>query len=113
MKSIRSLLSVLFIPRSLDLVLFMGILAITMPQTGLAKESLDPVHDVKWYTMHDAERKRVLAKCHNNLGQLANRPNCVNAETASKQIMTSQEKHSSFGTMPPMAKEDLYKGQSN
>lgn len=112
MKSIHTLLSILFAPRSLVFVLVMGILALTMPQTGLAKETLDPVHDVQWYKTHDAERKSVLAKCHNNPGQLANTPNCVNAETASKQIITSHEKPSSFGTMPPMTKEDLFKGQS-
>jgi hypothetical protein len=112
MKSMHALLSIPFIQRSLFLVPVVGILTLTTAQTGLTKEPHDPVHDVQWYKTHEAERKSMLAKCHNNPGQLANTPNCINAETASKQIMTSHEKPSSFGTMPPMTKEDLFKGQS-
>ena len=89
MKVIHVLLSIMFTRRCLFLVLFVGILTITMPLTGLTKEPHDPVHDVQWYKTHEAERKSVLAKCHNNPGQLALTPNCINAEKAARELTAS------------------------
>ncbi len=89
MKSIHALLSIMFTQRRLFLVLIVGILTITIPRTGLTKEPLDPVRDVQWYKKHKAERKSVLAKCHNNPGQLALTPNCVNAEQAARGVTAS------------------------
>lgn len=41
-----------------------------------------PVQTVDWYKAHDAERKEMLAKCKNNLGEHAASPNCLNAQQA-------------------------------
>lgn len=89
MKSMHALLSIPFIQRSLFLVPVVGILTLTTAQTGLTKEPHDPVHDVQWYKTHEADRKSTLAKCHNNPGQLALTPNCINAEKAARELTAS------------------------
>jgi hypothetical protein len=103
MMPIQGPLSILFTPRSLFLVPVVGILALTMPQTGLTKETLDPVHDVQWYKTHEAGRKSMLAKCHNNPGQLALTPNCVNAEQAAREVTAS----SPSTPPPPLPEQSL------
>lgn len=50
--------------------------------TGCTKEALEPVQSVEWYKTHDAERIAMATKCHNNPGQLASTPNCINAQAA-------------------------------
>jgi predicted Fe-S protein YdhL (DUF1289 family) len=40
------------------------------------------VQTVEWYKDHNAERKEILVKCNNNLGELTKSPNCVNAQQA-------------------------------
>ena len=42
--------------------------------TSCTREALDPVQDVQWYKTHEGGRKDMLAKCHNNPGQLAITP---------------------------------------
>ncbi|MDW2034946.1 EexN family lipoprotein [Vibrio sp. 665] len=44
----------------------------------------DPTHSVEWFKAHEAERDATLQRCWNNPGELAETPNCVNAEQASK-----------------------------
>lgn len=55
--------------------------------TGCTKEALDPVQTVEWYKTHDPERMAMLQKCHNNPGQLASTPNCVNAQAAESSLV--------------------------
>jgi hypothetical protein len=39
-------------------------------------------HTVEWFKEHNAERRAVLEECSNNPGEMADLPNCQNAETA-------------------------------
>ena len=39
-------------------------------------------HAVEWFKEHNAERRAVLEECSNNPGEMADLPNCQNAETA-------------------------------
>jgi len=54
--------------------------------SGCTQEALDPVQTVEWYKSHEAERTAMVTKCHNNPGQLASMPNCVNAQQAVSDI---------------------------
>ena len=54
--------------------------------TGCTQEAIDPVQTVEWYKSHEAERTAMVTKCHNNPGQLASTPNCVNAQQAVSDI---------------------------
>lgn len=40
------------------------------------------VQTVDWYKAHKDERRAMLDRCHNNPGELAATPNCVNASRA-------------------------------
>lgn len=39
-------------------------------------------HTVEWFKEHNKERQAVLKECSNNPGEMADLPNCQNAETA-------------------------------
>ena len=54
--------------------------------TGCTQEALDLVQTVEWYKSHEAERTAMVTKCHNNPGQLASTPNCINAQQAVSDI---------------------------
>lgn len=41
-----------------------------------------PVQTVDWYKAHDTERKEMLTKCRNNLGEIGASANCINANSA-------------------------------
>lgn len=86
MKSIRSRVSV---QRCLCAIHMVNALFMGMSLTSCAKEAWDPAHDVEWYKTHEGERKDMLAKCHNNPGQLAITPNCINAEQAAREALTT------------------------
>jgi len=42
----------------------------------------EPTRTVDWYRKHATERTALLKECRNNPGELAQTPNCVNAERA-------------------------------
>ena len=86
MKSIQSRVSV---QRSVFLIFLVSAHVMGLSLTACTKEALDPVHDVEWYKTHEGERKDMLTRCHNNPGQLAITPNCVNAEQAAREVMTT------------------------
>lgn len=50
----------------------------------------EPDHDKAYWRAHDAERATKLAACQNDPGQLAARPNCVNARAAEADAVTSK-----------------------
>ena len=62
----------------------------TIGLTGCTQETLDPVHTVEWYKSHEAERTAMVTECHNNPGQLASTPNCINAQQAVSDIFRGQ-----------------------
>jgi hypothetical protein len=82
-QSMRSVQSSLFV------IFLLSAFVMGLSLTSCTKEALDPVHDVQWYKTHEGERKDMLAKCHNNPGQLAITPNCVNAEQAAREVLTT------------------------
>ena len=86
MKSIRSLRSV---QSCLFAIFVLSAFVMEISLTSCTREALDPVQDVQWYKTHEGERKDMLAKCHNNPGQLAITPNCVNAEHAAREVLTT------------------------
>lgn len=86
MKSFQLVLS---LQSGVRCILTAGAFVVGMHLAGCTKEALDPVQDVEWYKTHEAERKAMLAKCHNNPGQLAITPDCVNAEQAAMEVMTT------------------------
>ena len=49
----------------------------------------DKVQTVDWYKTHEKERKEILAKCADNPGELANEPNCLNAQKAASDLVWS------------------------
>ena len=57
-------------------------LSVVLGIVGCTQEALDPVQTVAWYKAHEAERIAMATKCHNNPGQLAKTPNCINAQQA-------------------------------
>jgi len=46
--------------------------------------SEEPTRSVEWFKAHQVERDATLQRCWNNPGELADTPNCVNAEQASR-----------------------------
>ncbi|HEU5407041.1 MAG TPA: EexN family lipoprotein [Nitrospira sp.] len=98
--------------RSVQSGLFVGFLlgafVMELSLTSCTREAWDPDQDVQWYKTHETERKSMLAKCHNNPGQLTLTPNCVNAEQAWKEVMATSTR-SSFDTLKPMTAEEFNK----
>lgn len=72
------------------LIVFGVVLSGVIGLTGCTQEALDPVQTVEWYKSHEAERTAMVTKCHNNPGQLASTPNCVNAQQAVSDIFRGQ-----------------------
>jgi hypothetical protein len=66
------------------------VVAILSILSGCGKEkSVEVVQTVDWYKANKIERLEVLAKCKNNPGELANKPNCINARSAANSITHS------------------------
>jgi len=42
----------------------------------------EPVQTVEWFKAHKEEREATRKRCHDNPGQLAATPNCINADKA-------------------------------
>lgn len=64
-------------------LLYIAIAAATL--TGCF-ESKEPVQTVDWFKENAAERKAQIAKCNANPGELAAKPNCINATTAANRL---------------------------
>lgn len=57
-------------------------LVITAALVGCKQEQAEIVQSVDWYKENTTERVERLAKCRANPGELADTPNCINAEQA-------------------------------
>ena len=57
-------------------------LVITAALVGCKQEQAEVVQSVDWYKENTTERVERLAKCRANPGELADTPNCINAEQA-------------------------------
>ncbi|ROM69253.1 hypothetical protein BK653_14930 [Pseudomonas brassicacearum] len=60
------------------------VLAVAVILAGCGEST--PVQTVDWYKNHDAERKGMILKCEENPGELATKPNCINAKTAANHL---------------------------
>jgi hypothetical protein len=52
------------------------------------KKSVKSVRDVKYFLAHPGERKSTIARCNNDPGELADAPECVNADKAAEEAMS-------------------------
>ncbi|HHW4669523.1 MAG TPA: EexN family lipoprotein [Xylella fastidiosa subsp. multiplex] len=50
-----------------------------------------PVRTVDWYTVYDAEREEMIAKCNNNPGELRESPNCINATSVENRLKPQRD----------------------
>ncbi|QEY57885.1 hypothetical protein FXF61_01225 [Pseudomonas sp. C27(2019)] len=57
---------------------------------GCKQEQAEVVQSVDWYKENTVERDERLAQCRANPGELADTPNCVNAEQAASLANTSK-----------------------
>ena len=51
-----------------------------------------PVQTVEWYKQNSSERERVLKLCKDNIGQLKDNANCINASGAVASAFDSKER---------------------
>ena len=61
---------------------FMLSLIIASALAGCKQEPVEVVQSVDWYKENTADRIERLAKCRDSPGELADTPNCINAEQA-------------------------------
>lgn len=57
---------------------------------GCKLEQVEAIQSVDWYKENTNERIERLAKCRANPGELADTPNCINAEQAESLADTSK-----------------------
>ena len=57
-------------------------LVIASALAGCQHEQAEVIQSVDWYKENTAERVEQLAKCRASPGELADTPNCINAEQA-------------------------------
>lgn len=57
-------------------------LVIASALVGCKQEQAEVIQSVDWYKENTAERVERLAKCRASPGELADTPNCINAEQA-------------------------------
>ena len=57
---------------------------------GCKQEQAEVVQSVDWYKENTVERTERLAQCRANPGELADTPNCINAEQAESLADTSK-----------------------
>lgn len=65
-------------------------LVIASTLAGCQQEQAEVIQSVDWYKENAAERSERLAKCRANPGELADTPNCINAEQAESLADTSK-----------------------
>ncbi|MFN3612638.1 EexN family lipoprotein [Tepidimonas sp.] len=62
------------------------ILAVVAAFLAGCNDTAEPVQTVEWYKEHKAEREATRKRCHDNPGQLATTPNCINADKAQSAV---------------------------
>ncbi|USY26822.1 EexN family lipoprotein [Alcaligenes sp. 1735tsa3] len=65
-------------------------LVIASTLAGCKQEQAEVVQSVDWYKENTVERTERLAQCRANPGELADTPNCINAEQAERLADTSK-----------------------
>ncbi|WP_285260586.1 EexN family lipoprotein [Halopseudomonas bauzanensis] len=65
-------------------------LVIACTLAGCKQEQAEAIQSVDWYKENTNERIERLAKCRANPGELADTPNCINAEQAASLADTSK-----------------------
>jgi PBP1b-binding outer membrane lipoprotein LpoB len=73
-------------------------LVIASTLAGCKQEQAEVVQSVDWYKENTVERTERLAQCRANPGELADTPNCINAEQAESLADTS--KHGGLDVQP-------------
>lgn len=66
------------------------ILTIASALAGCKQEQAEVIQSVDWYKENTTERIEQLAICRANPGELADTPNCINAEQAESLADTSK-----------------------
>ena len=75
-------------------------LVIASALAGCQQEQAEVIQSVDWYKENTAERSERLAKCRANPGELADTPNCINAEQAASLADTSKRGSLDVQPMP-------------
>lgn len=61
-------------------------LAVVVAFLAGCNKNPEPVQTVDWYKENKTEREAMRKRCHNNPGQLAADPNCINADKAQSAV---------------------------
>jgi hypothetical protein len=61
-------------------------------KTELDRFIEQPVQTVEWYRNNSNERERVIKLCQDNIGQLKDNPNCINASGVVASAFNSKER---------------------
>ncbi|MEO8644315.1 EexN family lipoprotein [Pseudomonas sp.] len=67
------------------------LMIVTAILSGCGKQ--EPVQTVDWYKANSPERLKVLERCNANPGELALKPNCVNAKTAANALVLENREY--------------------
>lgn len=76
-------------------------LVIASALIGCKQEPVEVVQSVDWYKENTAERLERLAKCRASPGELADTPNCINAEQATS-LADAAKRGGLFEKVEPM-----------
>lgn len=60
-------------------------------------ESKKTIRDVEWFKSHENARRTMINECINNLGEMEEHPNCINAKQAEKELTVGQLPTLEFG----------------
>lgn len=71
---------------------FSAVAMVSVALTGCFDDTPDtgPIQTVDWFKLHDEERKATVEKCSNNLGELQETPNCINALQAERALSSGE-----------------------
>lgn len=76
-------------------------LIIAFALAGCKQEQAEVIQSVDWYKENTAERVERLAKCRASPGELADTPNCINAEQA-ESLADATKRGGLFQKVEPM-----------
>ncbi len=62
------------------------VLGISIFLSGCFEEKTEEVHTVDWFMKNPTVLDETMKKCNNNPGELAETPNCKNAQKAQREI---------------------------
>jgi hypothetical protein len=74
-----------FRPGARSVRMCLGIVVTVVSAAGCAPVPDQATHTVEYYGSHAQERQAMLDRCANNPGELAQKPDCVNARAAARQ----------------------------